>query len=304
MGEVGQYMLSRHQFLKLARLAGASILVGGCGAREMSADTAPVDVDKAQFLDQSYQALDHWRTSQQIRESGELVVGVSADVKPYGHIDDLGNYTGFEVAIAHRLRWDLGVGIRFVETDPRDVAPYLAANKVDVVVCGTAVPTNEVWQATPFIAPRQALVANATQGIVSVQDLLGLDVAVCEGTHAARLVDGLQVATNLHAYESYTGAFQALKTGAASALCVDQLAARAWTLANPEFAVVIDDMGEPCPAGILVAPENEELLKYMNHLTFVLVNDGVVRGVYEKQVAPDLSGVDYSHTLLPVEQDV
>lgn len=304
MDEVRQRLYSRHQFICLAGLAGASLLVAGCGKSDSpTGEDLPGDEDVKSY-DEAFQASDHARSVEEIQESGVLRIGVCSDAQPYGYLDVVGNYTGFEASLANKLRWDLDVSPRYIETDPADVVPYLLSNKVDVVICGEAFPTDDVWQAFPFFAPRQAIVTKVGTELTSVDGLEGKTVSVCKDTYAQRFIEGQLETADVRAYESHTSAYQALQSGTASALCVDQVVARAWTLANPDYAVVLDNLGDPCPSGILVAAQNENLLEYMNHETFMLVNDGFVRGMYDKHVIPQVGGADYSQALLTVEQDV
>ncbi|MBP3894457.1 MAG: transporter substrate-binding domain-containing protein [Atopobiaceae bacterium] len=301
MDEVRQRLYSRHQFIRLAGLAGAALLATGCGKSAPSSEDTPADV---RAYDETYQAFDHARSVSEIQESGVLRIGVCSDTQPLSHLNIGGNYTGFEVAIANKLRWDIGSGIRYVETDPVDVAAYLASNKVDAVICSQMLPTDDVWQAFPFFAPRQAIVTKAGAEVATLDELEGSVVSVCEGTYAQRYIERQLMTADVHAYESHTTAYQALMNGTARALCVDQVVARCWTMNNPGYAVAIDDLGDPCPSGIMVAAQNEDLLKFMNHETYTLVNDNFVRRMYEKHIVPQVAGADYAQVLLPVTQDV
>ena len=304
MDEVRQRLYSRHQFICLAGLAGASLLVAGCGKGDSPTGDDLPDDDAVKSFDEKFQASDHARSVEEICESGVVRIGVCSDAQPYGYLDVNGNYTGFEFSLANKVRWDLDVSPRYIETDPADVVSYLLANKVDAVICGEALPTDDVWQAFPFFAPRQAIVAKVGTELADVDGLEGKTVSVCKGTYAQRFIEGKLATAEVRPYETHTAAFQALQNGTASALCIDQIIARSWTLANPDYVVVLDDLGDPCPSGILVAAQNENLLEYMNHETFMLVNDGYVRGMYDKHLVPQLGGADYSQALLPVEQDV
>jgi len=303
MGKTGQRLYNRHQFMCAMGVGCVSILAAGCAHNDGHKAAALADPADVQAFDQSFQAFDHARSVGEIQASGTLVVGICTDAKPYGYLDIIGNYQGFEHSLANKARWDIGAGVRYVHTDPADVEPYLLSNKIDMAICGTAVPTDDVWQAFPFVAPRQALVVGEGTQAGGLEALGAMSVAVCRGTYAQQYLEGLGVG-EVQAYDSYTGACQALLGKAASALCCDQFVARSFVLANPGHVVALDDLGEACPSGIMVAAGNDDLLAWANHETYMLVNDGYVKGMYDKHVVPELVGTDYSHTLLPVEQDV
>ena len=304
MDVLEQRFYSRHQFIRLAGIAGASLLVAGCSRDDSPSGDAPVSDADVREYDASYQAFDHARSSGEIRESGVLRVGVCSDARPYSYLDDTGNYAGFEVALVKKLLWDVADTVQFVGTDPADVVPYLASNKVDAVICGEALPTDDVWQAFPFFAPKQAIVTKAGTEFASIDELGDNVVCVCKGTFAERFIKEQTSTADVRVYETHTATFQALLSGTASAMCIDQVLARSWTHHNPGHVVALDDLGDPCPSGILVAAQNEDLLMFMNHESFVLVNDGYVRGMYDKHIVPQLFGADYLQALLPIEQDI
>ena len=63
------------------------------------------------------------RTLQDIKDSGTLVIGVFSDKKPFGYVDENGDYQGYDVYFARRLAQDLGVELKLVSVD--------APNRVD-----------------------------------------------------------------------------------------------------------------------------------------------------------------------------
>ena len=54
------------------------------------------------------------RTLDEIKDSGKLVVGVFSDKKPFGYVDENGDYQGYDVYFARRLAEDLGVDLELV----------------------------------------------------------------------------------------------------------------------------------------------------------------------------------------------
>lgn len=295
--------ISRRQFLGIAQMACASVMLAGCASAETQTE-APLEESDVQEFDQSFQSLGSARTLQEIIASGTIVVGVCSDARPYGYLDGGGNYVGLDVASADVVAWDSSVSIRYVETDPADVESYLQSHKVDVVISSTAVPGESCLQSTPFIAARQAIVVKEGVTLDALESLSGMRVAACSGTFAERFIADAGVGADVHSYDSYTMAYQALKNGTVDALCVDQLIARVWAKNNKGYVVALDDLGEPCPAGILVSGDNESLAAEMSHGAFRLVNEGRVYAAYDKYVVPSLGGVDYKSVLLSIEEDV
>ena len=57
------------------------------------------------------------RTLDEIKESGTLTIGVFSDKKPFGYVDETGEYQGYDVYFARRLAEDLGVELELVSVD-------------------------------------------------------------------------------------------------------------------------------------------------------------------------------------------
>ena len=47
-----------------------------------------------------------YRTLDEIKASGKLVIGLFSDKKPFGYIDEYGEYQGYDVYLARRLAED------------------------------------------------------------------------------------------------------------------------------------------------------------------------------------------------------
>ena len=60
---------------------------------------------------------DGFRTLDEIKESGKIVIGLFSDKKPFGYVDENGDYQGYDVYLARRLAADLGVTLEIVSLD-------------------------------------------------------------------------------------------------------------------------------------------------------------------------------------------
>ena len=57
-----------------------------------------------------------YRTLDEIKQSGKIIIGLFSDKKPFGYVDEYGEYQGYDVYLARRLAADLGV--RLLATRP------------------------------------------------------------------------------------------------------------------------------------------------------------------------------------------
>ena len=80
--------------------------LAGCGKKESTdsqAKTEDAGEDKGIY-----------RTLDEIKESGKLIVGVFSDKNPFGYVDENGDYQGYDVYFAERMAEDLGVELECV----------------------------------------------------------------------------------------------------------------------------------------------------------------------------------------------
>ena len=68
-------------------------------------------------------AADGFRTLDEIKESGKIVIGVFSDKVPFGYIDENGDYQGYDVYFAERLAEDLGVEVEDALGNADTIAP-------------------------------------------------------------------------------------------------------------------------------------------------------------------------------------
>ena len=57
------------------------------------------------------------RTVEQIKKSGEIKIAVFSDKKPFGYVDEYGEYQGYDVYFGNRIAKDLGVKVKYVPID-------------------------------------------------------------------------------------------------------------------------------------------------------------------------------------------
>ena len=72
-----------------------------------------------------------YRTLDEIKASGKLVIGMFSDKKPFGYIDEYGEYQGYDVYLARRLAEDLGVELVPVSLDAPNRIEFLQSFNVN-----------------------------------------------------------------------------------------------------------------------------------------------------------------------------
>ena len=106
----------------------------GCGQKESAGETAADTAAADAAADTGKESDAIYRTLDEIKESGKIVIGVFSDKNPFGYVDENGEYQGYDVYFAKRLAEDLGVEVEFVSTEAANRVEYLETGKVDVIL--------------------------------------------------------------------------------------------------------------------------------------------------------------------------
>ena len=238
------------------------------------------------------------RTLDEIKESGELVVGVFSDKKPFGYVDENGDYQGYDVYFARRLAEDLGTELKLVSVDAPNRVEYLTSAKVDIILANFTV-TPERAEVVDFALPymKVALGVVSPDGalITDVVQLDGKTLIVSKGTTAETYFTENHPEVKLLKFDTYTEAFNALLDGRGDALSTDNTEVLAWALDNPGFTVGIESLGSLDTIAPAVQKGNETVLAFINDEIVKLAEknffhadfDATLKDVYGEAVNPD-----------------
>ena len=238
------------------------------------------------------------RTLDEIKESGTLTVGVFSDKKPFGYVDENGDYQGYDVYFARRLAQDLGTELELVSVDAPNRVEYLTSAKVDVILANFTV-TPERAEVVDFALPymKVALGVVSPDGalITDVSQLAGKTLIVSKGTTAETYFTENHPEVTLLKFDSYTEAFNALLDGRGDALSTDNTEVLAWALENPGFTVGIESLGSLDTIAPAVQKGNQSVLDYINDEIEALAAESffhadfeaTLKDVYGAAVDPD-----------------
>ena len=238
------------------------------------------------------------RNLEDIKESGKLVIGVFSDKKPFGYVDEYGEYQGYDVYFARRLAQDLGVELELVSVDAPNRVEYLTSAKVDIILANfTVTPERSevVDFALPYMKVALGVVSPDAALITSVEDLRGKTLIVSKGTTAETWFTANEPEVNLLKFDTYTETFNALLDGRGDALSTDNTEVLAWAIENPGFTVGVETLGSLdtiAPAvqkgnDTVLAFINEEIEKLAGEQFFHADYDATLKDVYGDAVDPD-----------------
>ena len=207
------------------------------------------------------------RTLDEIKADGTLKIGVFSDKKPFGYIDENGEYQGYDVYLARRLAEDLGVKLELVSVDAPNRVEYLQSAKVDIILANftvTAERAEVVDFALPYMKVALGVVSPDSALITDVEELKGKTLIVSKGTTAETFFTENYPEVTLLKFDSYTEAYNALLDGRGDALSTDNTEVLAWAIENEGFSVGIESLGSLDAIAPAVQKGNETVLTFID----------------------------------------
>lgn len=252
----------------------SSVSVWALGGKDSSGAAAPAS---------------SFRTLDEIKASGKVVIGVFSDKAPFGYVDENGTYQGYDVYFAERIGKDLGVKVEYVSTDPASRVEFAATGKVDIILANfTQTPdrAKQVDFALPYMKVMLGVVSPDAALITDVAQLNGKTLIVVKGTTAETYFQENHPEVKLQKYDDYADAYNALLDGRGDAFSTDNTEVLAWALSNPGFTVGIEALGNIDVIAPAVQKGNTTLLEWLNQEIVALGTENFFHANYEATLAP------------------
>ena len=242
-----------------------------------------------------------YRTLDEIKESGEINIGVFSDKNPFGYVDENNEYQGYDVYFANRIGEDLGVKVNFVSTEAANRVEYLETGKVDIILANftvTAERAEKVDFALPYMNVALGVVSPDSRVITDLSEIGPDDqVIVISGTTAETYLAENNPEIKLQKYDTYANAKTALENGNAVAWANDNTEVIAYAKQNPGYTVGIPELGSQDTIAPAVSKGNETLLQWINDEIVALADEQFFHKAYEATLV-DTYGLDYEDSLV------
>ncbi len=229
------------------------------------------------------------RTLQEIKDSGRIVIGVFSDKKPFGYVDENGEYQGYDVYFGNRIAKDLGVEAEYVPVEAASRVEYLVTAKVDVILANFTVTderAEKVDFALPYMKVALGVVSPDNASITAPEQLNGKTLIVSKGTTAETYFTENYPDVELLKFDQYSEAFNALLDGRGDALSTDNTEVLAWAIENEGYSVGIESLGSLDTIAPAVQKGNTELLNWINEEIKSLADEKFFHADYEETLAP------------------
>lgn len=229
------------------------------------------------------------RTVEQIKESGEIVVAIFSDKKPFGYVDEYGKYQGYDVYFANRIAEDLGVKVKYIPVEATSRVEFLVTGKVDIVLANfTVTPerAEKVDFALPYMKVALGIVSPESALITEPEQLIGKKLIITKGTTAETYFTRNYPDIELLKFDYYAEAYAALLDGRGDAFSTDNTEVLAWAIENPGFAVGVETLGDLDTIAPAVQKGNESLLTWLNDEIVSLAEENFFHKDYEETLRP------------------
>ena len=226
------------------------------------------------------------RTVAEIKKSKTIKIAVFSDKKPFGYVDENGEYQGYDVYFGNRIAKDLGVKVKYVPVEAAARVEVLATGKVDIVLANFTVTPERAQKvdfALPYmkvalgiVSPKKALITNPAQ-------LNGKTLIIAKGTTAESYFSKNYPKIKLLKFDQYSEAYNALLDGRGDGLSTDNTEVLAWAIENPTFAVGAgaDSIGSLDAIAPAVQKGNKDLLDWLNNEIVQLGKEKFFHADYE-----------------------
>lgn len=230
-----------------------------------------------------------FRTLDEIKKSGKIVIGVFSDKTPFGYVDENGEYQGYDIYFAERIAKDLGVKAEYISTDPASRVEYAVTGKADLILANFTVTEERAEQvdfALPYMKVKLGVVSPDNALVTDVEQLNGKTLIVVKGTTAETYFEKNYPDVTLQKYDEYADAYNALLDGRGDAFSTDNTEVLAWAIQNPGFTVGIEALGNADEISPAVQKGNTSLLDWLNDEIRALGEERFFHADYEATLAP------------------
>ena len=229
-----------------------------------------------------------YRTVDQIKESGEITIGVFSDKNPFGYVDNDGKFQGYDVYFAERIAKDLGVELKLVPVEAASRVEFLETAKVDIILANFTVTDErkeKVDFALPYMKVALGVVSPDSAIITDAEQLNVMTLIVVKGTTAESYFTENYPDVKLQKYDEYNEAYSALQDGRGDAFSTDNTEVLAWSMNNPGFTVGVESLGSTDAIAPAVTKGNETLLNWINDEITALADEQFFHADYDATLA-------------------
>ena len=225
----------------------------------------------------------------QIRERGELRVGIEAGYMPFEMRDKRGNIIGFDVDMAKLIAHKLGVKLTLVNTQWDGIIPALLTAKFDILMSGMTITDERAQQvdfSDPYIVIGQSIIMQP-QLAASVKSYADLNdarfvIATKLGTTGEIAAAQYMPKAQLMKFESEADALLQVRSGRASAFVYDLPYTAVYAARNPGQLALLSKPFTREELGWAIRKGDPEWRAWLNEFLAGIRQDKAYDALYRK----------------------
>lgn len=228
---------------------------------------------------------------QQIISAGKVRIGVPVDVAPFGSNDANNQPVGLDVDMANAIAKALGVTLELQQITGANRVPYLATDKLDIVIAAMGATPERALQisfTSPYAALSTGVFGPDSIAVTKPEELTDQTVAVARGTTQDLLLTKLAPNAKIQRYDDDATAAAAFTSGQAQLLATADIVAKDMMDKNPKLQLKPKFIMEFSPCYIGIQQGAPELLHWLNTYIHLGMRDGSLSALSEKWIGTTL----------------
>ncbi|MBR0343241.1 MAG: transporter substrate-binding domain-containing protein [Oscillospiraceae bacterium] len=231
-----------------------------------------------------------------IKERGYIVIATEGNWSPWTFHDDAGKLTGLDVEIGKRLAEELGVDVKFEETDWDSILYGVDTGKYDIACNGVGYTDKRAEKysfSTPYVYTHKVLVVRAdNDSIRSVEDLKGKTTANTASSTYADLAK--QYGATVTPVNTLAETIELLDNGTVDATINAQVSINNYLEQNPEANIKIVQVlpGEPVAFPMRKTEDAASLVAAIDEIINDMRSSGELAKISKKFFGMDLTNPD------------
>ncbi|NCB94266.1 MAG: amino acid ABC transporter substrate-binding protein [Clostridia bacterium] len=286
----------------------AMTMFAGCGAGETadtnteaevsddaSAEETAEDAAAEDAAEETPEAATDTATTYGTNTEGKFIVGFDQEFPPMGFVDENGEYTGFDLALAEEVatRLDLEFVAQPISWDAKDME--LSSGTIDCIWNGFTINGREddYTFSQPYLNNRQVFVVSSDSDIKSQADLAGKIVEVqADSSAEAALNDNTELTGtfgNMQTVPDYNTAMMDLEQGAVDAIAMDEIVAAYQIQSKESQFTILDEEISHEEYGIGFLKGNEKLKESVETILTEMREDGTLEKISTEWFGSDIT---------------
>lgn len=228
---------------------------------------------------------------QQILSSGKIRIGVPVDVPPFGSNDAKNQPVGLDVDMANNIAKALGVQVELQQITGANRVPYLATDKLDIVIAAMGATPERALQVaftSPYAALSVGVFGPDSIAVSKPEDLTKETIAVARGTTQDLLLTKAAPNASIQRYDDDATAAAAFTSGQAQLLATADVVAKDMMNKNPKVQLKPKFIMQFSPCYIGVQQSAPNLLQWLNTYIHLGMLDGSLSALSEKWIGTKL----------------